>query len=102
VSIDLIPAHAPRRVFLGKPDAGNPHVRFDEGSGATRLRSYSTAFVVKEFLTTKSQSHKGIKGLKNQHRVAVAVEPIALLDRGLVSPFREVEAREGAHEYEQS
>ena len=27
---------------LGKPDAGKPHVRFDEGDGSTWSRPYST------------------------------------------------------------
>jgi hypothetical protein len=32
----LVPATAERRQFSGEPDAGNPHVRFDEGRGRRR------------------------------------------------------------------
>ncbi len=34
--IGPVTAHAPRRTRTGKPDAGNPHVRFDEGGGGKR------------------------------------------------------------------
>ena len=30
----------PRREFSGKPDAGNPHVRFDEGEGVSPFLLY--------------------------------------------------------------
>ena len=35
-------ACASRREFPRKPDAGNPHVRFDEGRGDLKSLSYST------------------------------------------------------------
>jgi hypothetical protein len=56
----------PMKKFIGKPYAGKPHVRFDEGAGKVLASSRSTLLVksysflpqrIKKLLTTKS--HEG-------------------------------------------
>jgi hypothetical protein len=36
----------PKATSFGEPDAGNPHVRFDEGRGTVLVPSYSTGSVL--------------------------------------------------------
>lgn len=44
---------------LGKPDAGELHVRFDEGDGSTRSRPYSTILRVATNLNQKRNRAPG-------------------------------------------
>jgi hypothetical protein len=61
--------------FIGKPYAGNPHVRFDEGAGKgfQSFPLYSTALVRSSF--------RLISAALNNHRSTTSVAPS--------SPFRQ-------------
>ena len=52
-------------VMQGKPYAGNPHVRFDEGAGASRHSGRSA--LLYKYLLLSSAAIESIKGLPKIH-----------------------------------
>ena len=48
--------------FKGKPDAGNPHVRFDEGEGGVSLPTLPPLSERSERAVEKTNHHRGTEG----------------------------------------
>jgi hypothetical protein len=58
----------PEATSSGEPDAGNPHVRFDEGRGAAKVPSYSTGSVDSARYRAATVSQGVPVGLRPTHR----------------------------------
>src|SRR5262245_60894844 len=71
-------------------------------SASVGLMVWSCTSIQSMFAIIRQYHSPGDGGLQDQHRVAVAVEAVALLDSRIIRPPNQLNAREGTHQHQQA